>query len=101
MAPWHVFPAGPGGACHPLNIVGFDIDHAACRELYWAPDRTWAMAEGWWKGELRAHWELAREAWNCSSVQECGLAKLFLYHGQYMMPGFKAHLVDYNDAFWM
>lgn len=48
-----------------------------------------------------AHWELAREAWNCSSVQQCGLAKLFLHHGQYMMPGFDAAKLGWNDDFWM
>lgn len=78
------FPGGQDGACHPLNVGGFDLGQPGCAALYAARD---GLHEEW-QLSVEAHARLAREGWNCSSVQECALGQLFLRLGAWTTAGF-------------
>ena len=71
------FPFGPGRICHPFNFNRFDIRHESCEGLY---AQRAILHPGWWL-QLGVLSKLAAEVQNCSSVQSCGLGKLFLFHG--------------------
>eukprot|EP00929_Paragymnodinium_shiwhaense_P015520 TRINITY_DN123623_c0_g1_i1.p1 TRINITY_DN123623_c0_g1~~TRINITY_DN123623_c0_g1_i1.p1 ORF type:complete len:622 (-),score=124.27 TRINITY_DN123623_c0_g1_i1:505-2370(-) len=88
-----LYPTGPNGVCHPYNVMRFDLSNPACRDLYEAPDRprTWSIWDGWEDSVLR-HALFAKQAANCSTVQQCGLGWMFLTIGDLMMPGHNKHM---------
>eukprot|EP00927_Polykrikos_kofoidii_P001335 TRINITY_DN10485_c0_g1_i1.p1 TRINITY_DN10485_c0_g1~~TRINITY_DN10485_c0_g1_i1.p1 ORF type:complete len:600 (+),score=59.74 TRINITY_DN10485_c0_g1_i1:65-1864(+) len=92
-----LFPMGPGGVCHPLNVHSFDLNHPACNGLYDTRHRTWDIFDGW---ETRVHAmaQLAKNVWNCSTVQQCGLAQLFWTMAQHVSPGHNKRPVS-DDSF--
>ena len=77
------FPVGPGRVCHPYHEK-FNISHPECSKLYASRAR---LPEGW-RLQLEMQARLALEVQNCSSVQACGLGKLFLTVGALTSPGF-------------
>ena len=78
------FPFGPGRICHPFNFNRFDIRHESCEGLY---AQRAILHPGWWL-QLGVLSKLAAEVQNCSSVQSCGLGKLFLFTGALTSPGY-------------
>mmetsp|Transcript_25903 Transcript_25903/g.72873 ORF Transcript_25903/g.72873 Transcript_25903/m.72873 type:complete len:599 (+) Transcript_25903:227-2023(+) len=79
-----LFPEGPNGACHPLNVRGFSLERPECAALYQGRGELW----NGWEYSVRQLARLAAEGWNCTSVQECALNELFINLGSLTTPGF-------------